>query len=271
MPARPSGSTGSAHRRAARIESVTRSAPVPRVRERRRGRGVVWLVLLLAATLVAIDVNRRGEALPQPFDPRLPEEGTPADDVVVVPFGTGTFQYAAGDGPVVGSGGPVLRYRVGVEDGLGVPVEEFAAAVEAVLADPRSWIADGSLRFQRVSGATGQDFTIYLASPVLSQAMCREDGLETGQFTNCRLTDGRVVINSARWLTGVPDYGAPLGEYRAYVINHEVGHQLGHGHELCPGPGLPAPVMQQQTLGLQGCVPYGRPFRDGVRYSGPQA
>lgn len=267
----PAQKSGSVDRRAARIEHYTRPAPVPRIR-RRRGRGVLLLMLLLALALFAVDLNRRGVALPLPFDLRPPEEeATPAGEVPVVPSGAGTFQYASADGPVVGSGGPVLRYRVGVEDGLGVPAEQFAAAVEAILSDRRSWTADGSLRFQRVSGAAGQDFTVYLASPVLSEAMCREDGLETGQFTNCRLTDGRVVINSARWLTGVPDYGAPLGEYRAYVINHEVGHQLGHDHELCPGPGLPAPVMQQQTLGLQGCVAYGWPFRDGARYTGPRA
>lgn len=260
--------TDPAARRAARIEYYTRPAPVPRIR-RRKGRGILLLVLLLAVALAAFDLSRRGVVdLPLPFDLRPPSSSA-AEDPGVIPAGAGTFQFATTDGPIAGTVGPVLRYRVAVEDGLGVPVDQFATAVEAILADPRSWTADGTVRLQRVSGAQGQDFAIYLASPVRSEAMCREDGLETGQFTNCRLTDGRVVINSARWLTGVPGYGAPLAEYRAYVVNHEVGHQLGHGHESCPAVGQPAPVMQQQTLGLDGCTPYGWPYRAGVRYTGP--
>ncbi len=99
--------------------------------------------------------------------------------------------------------------------------------------------------------------------------MCREEWLETDQYTNCRLGDGRVVINSARWLTAVPEYGAPLETYQAYALNHEVGHQLGFEHELCPEPGQPAPVMLQQTLGLDGCVANGWPYLDGRRYEGP--
>lgn len=257
-----------AARRAARVEYYTRPAPVPRIR-RRRGRGILLLVLLLAVALAAFDLERRGVVdLPLPFDLRPPESSA-AQDPGVVPAGAGTFEFAAGDGPVAGSDGRVLRYQIAVENGLGVPVEQFAAAVEAILSDVRGWTAEGTLRLQRVSGPG--DFAIYLASPVLSEAMCREDGLETGQFTNCRLADGRVVINSARWLAGVPDYGAPLAEYRAYVVNHEVGHQLGYGHELCPAPGQPAPVMQQQTLGLAGCTPYGWPYRAGARYTGPPA
>jgi len=252
----------------AHVELHTRPARTRRIR-RRRGRGILLLALLLAVALLAFDLSRRGVDLPLPFD-RPPEESV-SDDPVVVGTGGGTFEYASADGRVVGSGGPVLRYRVGVEAGLGVPVEQFAETVEVILSDARGWTAGGTVRLQRVSGAGGQDFSILLASPVLSEAMCREDGLETGQFTNCRLTDGRVVINSARWLTAVPDYEAPLAEYRAYVINHEVGHQLGHGHELCPAPGQPAPVMQQQTLGLEGCTAYGWPYRDGDRYAGPLA
>ncbi len=252
------------------VDPPTRAAP-RRNRRRRRGRGLLLFALLVALALTTFDLNRRGlDDAPLPFDGRPPDETAPADPEAVL-TGTGNILFAPVDRPVAGAGGPVLRYRVGVEEGLGVPPEQFAEAVESILSDGRSWTAGGTVRFQRVSGAAGQDFTVYLASPVLSEAMCAEDGLETHQYTSCRLADGRVVINSARWLTGVPEYDAPLAEYRAYVVNHEVGHQLGYGHELCPAPGQPAPVMQQQTLGLAGCLPYGWPYRDGAHYAGPPA
>ncbi len=258
--------------------------PQPRVvespyRRRRRRRRIVLLVaLVIAAGLVAYDVRRGGLHLPSPFRFGQPEsqETAPVEDpapdpATVVQAGAGTFQFASGDGVVAGVAGPVQRYRVAVEDGLGVGPDAFGAAVERILNDERSWAGGGTLRLQRVSGSAEFDFTIYLASPVTSEAMCREDGLNTGGYTSCRLGDGRVVINSARWLTAVEGYGAPLAEYRAYAINHEVGHQLGYQHELCPAAGQSAPVMQQQTLGLQGCLPFGWPYRDGVRYAGPAA
>ena len=181
--------------------------------------------------------------------------------------GPGRFAAADGRSPVRGYDGPLRRYRVAVEQGTGQDVDAFAATVDEVLGDPRSWIASGELRFQRVAEAAAADFTIYLATPATSERMCAEGGLDTERYTSCRLP-GRVIINLARWMDAVPDYGAPLDVYRTYVINHEVGHELGEEHQACPGPGAPAPVMQQQTYGLDGCVANAWPYVDGSRYSG---
>jgi hypothetical protein len=241
---------------------------------RRRGRLLVLGLVATSALLIAYDVVRPAgpgtpaAAGPVVTSPAPTRPATPTPAPVIVPLGAGTFSYATGSGAVLGRSGPLQRYRVAAEDGVGIAPAAFAEAVDAVLGDPRSWIASGNLRLQRVAGDVPAAFTVYLASPVTSEHLCREAGLETEQFTNCRLY-GKVVINSARWLTAVPDYGAPLAVYQAYAVNHEVGHQLGEGHQLCPGPGQPAPVMQQQTLGLNGCVANSWPYLDGVRYRGP--
>ncbi|HEX5540607.1 MAG TPA: DUF3152 domain-containing protein [Micromonospora sp.] len=190
--------------------------------------------------------------------------------------GRGTFAYATGHGEVLGRAGPLRRYRVAVEAGADEDVEEFAETVDLVLGDTRSWIASGRLRLQRVPDGAGHDFTIYLATARTAQKMCAAGWVDiriNGKpFTSCR-TQGKAIINLDRWRHSVDDYVAaevPLTTYREYVINHEVGHELGYGHERCPGVGRPAPIMQTQTLGLKGCTANPWPYLDGVRYAGPQ-
>jgi hypothetical protein len=167
----------------------------------------------------------------------------------VPPTGPGTFAVVPGE--TAGPGpGPVRRVRVEVEEGLPVDVAAFGAFVLEVLNDPRGWGHGGALTF---AGTTGDaDIVVVLASPATSERMCRP--LVTRGTLSCR-TGPRAVITHHRWVGGHPDYGDDLDGYRRYVVNHEVGHVLGHGHEFCPGPGELAPVMQQQTLGLRGCAP----------------
>ncbi|MFD2090427.1 DUF3152 domain-containing protein [Blastococcus deserti] len=174
--------------------------------------------------------------------------------------GAGTLSVVDGASPVYGAG-PLQRFIVEVEDGIGVDGLPFAQAVEATLGDPRSWGSGGRMSFQRVGAAeaaAGQfDFKVSLVSPGSMETYC--PGVGTGGYTSCRYGD-RAVINLARWATAVPDYEGDVATYRLYVVNHEVGHALGNGHQDCPGPGQPAPVMQQQTLGLDGCVKNAWPY-----------
>ncbi|MEU7617118.1 DUF3152 domain-containing protein [Micromonospora rifamycinica] len=180
--------------------------------------------------------------------------------------GSNRWQVAAGEPAAPTGTGRLVRYRVAVErDIRGLPVAEFAAEVGATLTAPQGWASGGRLRLWRVGPGGPADFTVHLATPGTRDELC---GDAADGYTSCRNGD-RVVVNVARWVKGVPGYGAGLETYRRYVVNHEVGHRLGHGHERCPGRGRPAPVMQQQTLGLHGCTANAWPYRDGQRYTGP--
>jgi hypothetical protein len=184
------------------------------------------------------------------------------------------WQWAPSAGPVLGTAGPLRRFQIAVERGLPVSVADLTSVVDGTLGDSRSWIAGNDVRLQHVGPNDAYNFIIFLASPATAYQLCLTAGVDiriNGQpYTSCR-AGSYVVLNSDRYLTAVPGYGAPLDAYRAYMINHEVGHWLGHNHELCPAPGQPAPVMQQQTLGLQGCVPNSWPYLNGALYSGPPA
>jgi hypothetical protein len=220
-----------------------------------------------AATAVEEVPPATTAATPSPTpSPTAPAEGDagptglpPAPAAVAyVEQGAGTVSVVPGTSAVAGSG-PLQRFVVEVEDGIGVDGAAFAAAVEATLGDPRSWGSGGRMSFQRVdtTEAGSYDFRVSLVSPGSMERYC--PGVGTGGYTSCRYGE-RAVINLARWETAVPDYEGDVATYRQYVVNHEVGHALGNGHQACPGPGQVAPVMQQQTLGLQGCVKNAWPF-----------
>jgi hypothetical protein len=205
----------------------------------------------------SIDPEAAADIGPEPkgVSAPVPSISAPAPQVPVGPVGE--FHTVAAGGAVVGTG-PLRTYHVEVEAATGVDPEAFGAAVGAILADPRSWIGDGSVSFQRVP--SGGSITVTLATPGTTDEICLP--LNTAGIFSCREGD-RVVINLNRWLQGTTDWDGSLDDYRAMVINHEVGHALGHGHQGCPGPGQLAPVMMQQTKGLDGCVGNPWPFPEG--------
>nr|BFE37662.1 DUF3152 domain-containing protein [Actinomadura rugatobispora] len=155
--------------------------------------------------------------------------------------------------------GMLVPYAVEVERGLPFRSGRFAAEVHRVLNDPRGWGRGGRLRFARVARGPVR-FTVSLSSPALTDRMCLP--ARTHGWLSCH-NGGRAVINARRWGLGAAPYGGDLAGYREYLINHEVGHALGHGHRGCPGPGRAAPVMVQQTMSLYGCRANPWPFPRG--------
>jgi uncharacterized protein DUF3152 len=189
--------------------------------------------------------------------------------------GSGTFTYANTRGPVLGTKGRLRRFHVAVEQGSNEDLTAFADAVAATLGDSRSWIGGGQVRLQLVPGSDRADFTVYLATRDTAGTMCRQGGtnirINGVPYTSCRTT-GKAIINLDRWRLSAKPYRnakVPLVTYRQYVVNHEVGHELGHRHEGCPRAGGPAPVMVQQTLTTRGCVPYAWPRRGNGFLTGP--
>ncbi|WP_446212486.1 DUF3152 domain-containing protein [Micromonospora sp. IBSANI012] len=274
--------------------SLTVGGSVDRGRHRgRRGAGARATAVVLALVVVAglgggAWAARRGEldlgeligdvrrapaparaavaAAPADAPPPGRPAATPTARVLGYPErGTGTWRTATAQGAVAGRAGELLRYRVAVEGGIDeVDVELLGREVAVVLADRRGWTGGGRWRLQRVGPDVPADFTVLLTTPATRADLC---GDAADRYTSCRNGD-RVVVNVARWARGVPGFGRDLATYRAYVLNHEVGHRLGMGHELCPARGAPAPVMQQQTLGLHGCAPNAWPYVDGTLHTG---
>ncbi|MFF5702117.1 DUF3152 domain-containing protein [Streptomyces sp. NPDC012794] len=165
--------------------------------------------------------------------------------------GPGTFDTVPGVDKAPGKGKRV-RYRVDVEQGLGMDAQLFADAVQRTLNDPRSWAHDGAMTFERVPGGEAE-FVITLASPGTTGVWCAKSGLDTTvDNVSCdSAATERVMINAFRWGQGSQTYGPDqMLAYRQMLINHEVGHRLGHGHVSCQTPGALAPIMQQQTKSL---------------------
>jgi hypothetical protein len=261
-----------------------RQAEPPKHRRGRGGYG--WRVyalpvLIVVTILVVVNTAHRGDgnssaagvpagqgqpdqmvsstpaAIEQAVVPVNPGTGTAAlpAGAAVPRAGAGTWHVVPGNGPIVGKGRHLYHYQVAVEDGIDPAVyggdDAFAQDVQATLADPRSWIAGGTLSLQRVDGGFAHpDFVVSLTTPNTDHRpdLC---GYDVHFETSCwRASANRVVVNLARWVRGALAFDGDLGLYRQYAVNHEVGHVFGNSHVGCTTNGGLAPVMMQQTIGV---------------------
>ncbi|MFG2994038.1 DUF3152 domain-containing protein [Streptomyces sp. NPDC048257] len=206
---------------------------------------------------------------PQPSaSPSVQAKDSPSPQPSATAARPGVFKASAASGNAQGKG-PARRWRIEVEEGSGVDPEAAARSVESILGDPRGWTKDPQYGFQLVGAGQPVDFTVKIATPKTTDRLCEVVTPELIGETNCR-AGHTVVVNLKRWQEGSPQFSGTPEEYRALIINHEVGHELGREHETCPGPGKPAPAMMQQIKGLLGCKSNAWPFdSNGTYLSGP--
>ena len=158
-----------------------------------------------------------------------------------------------------GDHGAELRWSLQLDPSLGLDAAGTAAEVTAALHHPRGWARQR--RLVQVEQPALADIRILIAGRDVVKRLCTEAGLEMDRPSSC-WTGRYAAIDGQLWRHGVPWFD-DLATYRDYAINHEVGHGVGRHHERCPGAGEPAPVMVQQTLGLDGCLPNPWPFPGG--------
>lgn len=143
----------------------------------------------------------------------------------------------------------VIRYTTSVDADVNYSPSNFAQEIDIYLSDPDGWESRG-YEFVRVE--TKPTVHIRLCSPrtMLTESGCKRDDLSCAEMNG-----HKMYLNAHRWTAGSAKSGQELDGYRQYVVSHEMGHILGHDHVKCPGPGQPAPIMMQQTLGIGECRP----------------
>lgn len=142
----------------------------------------------------------------------------------------------------------------------------FADHVAMTYGHAKGWARAGK-RFVRVKtdcslNSTASDLRVWLAA---AETIPRFPGCYDRNYS-CR-SGNNVVINQKRWQKGATARGWDIGltNYRSHVLNHETGHYYYLRHRSCPGAGRLAPVMQQQSVRLNGCRPNPWPTAPEVR------
>ena len=162
--------------------------------------------------------------------------------------GTNTASTADAVGHMV-DGVKVIYYKTLIWGNVEADFGDFRTKVAETLNDSKGWVRAG-LKFVEVS--SGQDVNVILSDPASlgATAGCSSE-------LSCTTWANQVIINDIRWREGTEASragGMSTRDYQHMVINHEMGHWLGHYSHIegCDAGG-PAPIMLQQSTGLRGC------------------
>lgn len=209
---------------------------------------VTGVLMSLPQRLVAHDDASTSNATCEPTDycpTQLGNVLSPQLDAFVAPSITAPAPPAPPARPITRT----VTYDATTRGNITADFAAFKSLANQTLNDTRGWSRLG-VKFVEV--ASGGQFTLVLSEA--SQVPSFAAGCDSTYSCNV----GRyVIINQDRWQGATASWnqaGGSLRDYRHMVVNHETGHWLGHGHAGCPAAGQPAPLMQQQSIGLQGCT-----------------
>jgi hypothetical protein len=211
------------------------------------------VVPTVSSTFASAPPSTSPLATPTPMatvQPKPQPRNKPAMKVVVPARGPGTYRAARDRAKPASDDGRLIRYDVKVEKNLDISADEAAKLIAGILNDERSWRGTRRWRFELVNDSDQAELHAYIVTPGTTDRLCAP--LQTRGEVSCQ-NGNRVVLNAKRWQFGAKSYGTDLTNYRRYLVNHEFGHYIGYGHVNCSGRGQLAPIMLQQTKGLDGC------------------
>jgi hypothetical protein len=145
-----------------------------------------------------------------------------------------------------------VTYDVATRGEVQGDLETFRETVAKIFADDRGWKRAGVTFTEVESG--GKLHMILASGPEVKKA----SPIVCSDQLSCHV-NGSVFINDARWMGASSAYKArnvSVEDYRKMVVNHEVGHFLGHDHDLSCGraSGL-GPIMIDKAEHLGSCQP----------------